>query len=239
MSEAEWLACEDPGPMLKLLGEKVTERKLWLFTVWCCRSIWRPMRKRRSRKMVEVTERYLEGIDGKAELDAAFAAATAAFEETPENTIDRYVTLVASVVAVNDVEEAEAVADHVAAVLAHQAIYPDYSVETTDETQAAYAARVLTEKARQCRLLRCVIGNPCRTAAPHPAWRTASVLDVAEAAYEERVLPAGELDGERLAVLADALEEAGCTEAGLLGHLREHGPHARGCWPVDLVLERR
>jgi hypothetical protein len=37
-------------------------------------------------------------------------------------------------------------------------------------------------------------------------------------------------------VLADALEDAGCSDAGLLGHLRSPGPHVRGCWALDLVL---
>jgi hypothetical protein len=39
-----------------------------------------------------------------------------------------------------------------------------------------------------------------------------------------------------LALLADALEDAGCIDADLLGHLREPGPHVLGCWAVDLVL---
>ena len=51
-----------------------------------------------------------------------------------------------------------------------------------------------------------------------------------------RSLPAGTLDPARLAVLADALEDAGCTDAGLLGHLRGPGPHVRGCWAVDLLI---
>jgi hypothetical protein len=39
-----------------------------------------------------------------------------------------------------------------------------------------------------------------------------------------------------LPVLADALTEAGCADADLLGHLRSPGPHVRGCWAVDLLL---
>jgi hypothetical protein len=42
----------------------------------------------------------------------------------------------------------------------------------------------------------------------------------------------------RLAVLADALEEAGCDDAGLPGHLRSAGPHWRGCWALDLILQK-
>jgi hypothetical protein len=49
-------------------------------------------------------------------------------------------------------------------------------------------------------------------------------------------MPEGTLDDGRLAVLADDLEEAGCTGVGILRHLRGPGPHVRGCCPVDLCL---
>jgi hypothetical protein len=62
------------------------------------------------------------------------------------------------------------------------------------------------------------------------------VLSLAQAAYEHRTLPAGTLEPARLALLADALEEAGCTSAAVLDHCRGPGPHVRGCWVVDLIL---
>ena len=62
---------------------------------------------------------------------------------------------------------------------------------------------------------------------------------LAEAAYDRRHLPSGELDPARLAVLADALEEAGCTDPDLLDHLRGPGPHYRGCWVIDLLLGKQ
>jgi hypothetical protein len=64
------------------------------------------------------------------------------------------------------------------------------------------------------------------------------VVRPAQAAYDERHLPAGTLDNVRLAILADALEEAACTSEEMLSHLRGPGPHVRGCWPVDLCLGR-
>jgi hypothetical protein len=67
---------------------------------------------------------------------------------------------------------------------------------------------------------------------------TPTVNRLAEAAYEERSLPEGTLDAARLAILADALEDAGCTDTDILGHLREPGPHVRGCWAVDRVLAK-
>ena len=48
-------------------------------------------------------------------------------------------------------------------------------------------------------------------------------LRLAHAAYEERIMPSGELDPARLAVLSDALEEAGCDNADILDHLRTSG----------------
>jgi hypothetical protein len=62
------------------------------------------------------------------------------------------------------------------------------------------------------------------------------VVALAQAAYDQRELPSGQLDIARLAVLADAQEEAGCTDADLLNHCRQPGVHVRGCWAVDLLL---
>jgi hypothetical protein len=55
------------------------------------------------------------------------------------------------------------------------------------------------------------------------------VRKLARGIYHERAF-------DRLPVLADALEEAGCTDETLLGHLRGPGPHVLGCWAVDLIL---
>ena len=60
---------------------------------------------------------------------------------------------------------------------------------------------------------------------------------LARAAYDERILPGGELDPARLSVLADAIEEAGAGEA-LVGHLRGQSPHVRGCFVIDLLTGR-
>jgi hypothetical protein len=75
----------------------------------------------------------------------------------------------------------------------------------------------------------------------HPTWLTwhdATIPKIAAAIYEERELPSGHLDNTRLAILADALEDAGCSDAALLGHLRGDGAHVRGCHVLDLVLGR-
>src|SRR5262249_8262792 len=79
-------------------------------------------------------------------------------------------------------------------------------------------------------LLSDILGNPFRPAALAPPWGPPPVAPLPQTAYEERTLPAGPLDPDRLAVLADALEEAGCDNPDILSHLRGPGPHVRGCW---------
>ena len=88
--------------------------------------------------------------------------------------------------------------------------------------------------ADQCSLIRCVFGNPYRTTAFEPEWLTATVAAMARSIYDERAF-------DRLPILADALQDAGCTNADVLGHCRNRGPHARGCWVVDALRknERR
>ena len=80
-----------------------------------------------------------------------------------------------------------------------------------------------------CRLLRDIFGNPFRPIVADPAWLTPTVGSLAVAIYEDRAF-------DRLPILADALEEAGCTNADVLLHCRVPAEHVRGCWVVDLVL---
>jgi hypothetical protein len=107
---------------------------------------------------------------------------------------------------------------------------------------AAFQADLDAEAAWQSELLRDVVANPFRPApAVDPAWlvwQGGVVARLARDAYDDRRLPEGTLDPGRLAVLADALEDAGCGDAEVLGHLRRPGPHVRGCWALDLILVR-
>ena len=89
-------------------------------------------------------------------------------------------------------------------------------------------------------LLRDIFGNPFRPSPPLPAailvWNDGTIRRLAEGIYEERQMPEGTLDTARLAVLADALLDAGCDDEELRRHCRSEGPHVRGCWVVDLIL---
>jgi hypothetical protein len=88
-------------------------------------------------------------------------------------------------------------------------------------------------KASLVGLIRCIFGNPFL---PPPAVPDAVLAHNGGAA---RRLAGAIYEGRRfgdLPVLADLLEEAGCTDAALLGHLRGPGPHALGCAALDAVL---
>jgi hypothetical protein len=88
-------------------------------------------------------------------------------------------------------------------------------------------------------LVRDIFGNPFRPVTISSTvltWHDATVVRLAQTAYEERHMPEGTLDNARLAVLADALEEAGCQDQDVLGHCRSGGEHVKGCWVVDLLL---
>jgi hypothetical protein len=85
-------------------------------------------------------------------------------------------------------------------------------------------------------LLRDVLGNPFQRIKFDPATLPAPVLAQGQAAYAERQPGQTELDAARLAVFADALEDTGHVPQAILDHLRQPGPHIRGCWALDIVL---
>ena len=82
---------------------------------------------------------------------------------------------------------------------------------------------------RQTDLLRDIFGSPFRPIVADPAWLTPTAVAIATAIYADRAF-------ERMPILADALEEAGCTNEDVLLHCRSDGQHVRGCWVVDLLL---
>jgi len=80
-------------------------------------------------------------------------------------------------------------------------------------------------------IVREIFGNPFHPVAVEPRWQTETVVAIATGIYAERAF-------DRLPILADALEEAGCDNGDVLSHCRGPGPHVRGCWVVDLLLRK-
>ena len=103
------------------------------------------------------------------------------------------------------------------------------SVKAACEWLIDAAPRRRAAKSAQLALLRCAVGNPFRPVAIDPQWLTSTVVALAEGIYADRAF-------DRLPILADALQDAGCGNEDVLTHCRDAGPHARGCWVVDLLL---
>jgi hypothetical protein len=219
MTEAEWLEGADPKPMLAFLRGKTSDRKLRLFTVACCRHIWHLMPDEQSRDLVHVAEQFADGAADEARRASVYAAASSTFPRLKAPLASGAASMAATVG--KNGEVVDNMPRHVAD-LAANAVRGEQSYDE--------ALEVITEERKhQCSLLRDIIGNPFRPVAVDPAWRTPRTIAVAQAIYDERCF-------DDLPILADALEEAGCTSADLLAHLRGPGPHVRGCWAVDLVL---
>jgi hypothetical protein len=239
VNEAEWLAATDPMSMLKFLRGKVSNRKLRLFAVACCRHIWPMLTDERSRKAVQTSERYADRQCCMADLQLAYAIAcdAALLAETADGS--RAVANSACG-AVEDDPLIAAVGSAMGAAVARGARATAIHGATDKNSSDIWDETAFAEQGVQSGLLREILGNPFRPAsAVDPAclaWQGGAVRELARAAYEERRLPEGTLEPAQVAALADALEDASCGDAELIGHLRGPGPHVRGCWAVDLLL---
>jgi hypothetical protein len=129
-----------------------------------------------------------------------------------------------------------------AARAAYEATHGDCYVAAQYASVYALVDRTSDQDAfAQANLLRDIFGNPFRPVTLNPSWRTSAVVALATSIYEERAF-------DRMPILADALEDAGCDNADILAHCRDphllesrgalppRTPHVRGCWVVDLVL---
>jgi hypothetical protein len=234
VTEAEWLACTEPTPMLEFLGDRASSRKLRLFAVACCRRIWPLITEAHCREAVEIAERFADGLVTAEAQEAAHIAAEGVRREVEDTEAPlfsgvAYATTHAASYTVHDkgtVWLACRAAVNAACAAGH-ALSSQGASE--DEVAAAYNA----EFAAQTALVRDLFGNPFRPAPfPDPswlAWNDGTVVKLAESIYDERAF-------DRMPILADALEEASCTKADILAHCRGPGPHVRGCWVVDLLL---
>jgi hypothetical protein len=213
MTEVEWLSCkDDPTPMLDFLGPRASSRLMRLFACACIRRIYYLLKEECSRIALEVAERFADGQATAQECEGVLAAVMAANESAGDFTFQE----------------------------GFQYWKPATAL-TSDAFKAALAivqpwmwkrAGLPDELEMQCRLLRDIFGNPFRRVAIDPSWLTWNVgmtPQLAQTIYDERRF-------QDLPVLADALEEAGCTNAAILAHCRQPGEHVRGCWVVDLLL---
>lgn len=211
MTGEQWNTCRHPREMLVFLrtSEMGSDRKFRLAASAYCRSVWQFMGKA-SRTAVILGEQMADGTVDESHRDAVVRAA-----------IERVCRW------------EEAVGDYfMAADMAYRVPCNDgwYAAEWTIGNWIDVLPSGLS-------IIRDIFGNPFNPPAPvAPSLLTPRISTLALASYNERSLPGGTFDRTRLAALAAALEEAGCENAELVGHLRNDGPHVRGCYAVDAIL---
>jgi hypothetical protein len=210
--------------MFLFLVGRVTSRKARLFGVGCCRLAWPEFRDERTHRLVDVSERFADGAATVAELRSAAEAALAAERDAAQQ-------------ADSDEGRAAWFAADAAVALSGTGEWDAY-----DAAHAGIKLAAVLRQARQADLVRDLFNNPFHPLPPAKerkqwqarwdrllAWEGGTVPKLARAIYDERAF-------ERLPLLADALEEAGCEEPAIISHCRQPGAHVRGCWLVDLVL---
>jgi hypothetical protein len=209
MNEHEWLECTDPTPMLEFLEGKVSDRKLRLFGVACCRRAGALLEH--DHKTLATAEDHADGILGNEDLLNAWWDACEANEEVRrlQEVRDSILGAAFSVVWVDE-------AHHLfGAVL-----------------RLGQAARLPVERTLLVEVVQDIFPNPFRSIIINPAWlawNDGTVRLITQAIYDEKAF-------DRIPILADALEEAGCNNADILNHCRSDTAHVRGCWVVDLLL---
>jgi hypothetical protein len=216
MTEAEWLACEEPSTMLhEVLSDASGSRKLRLFGCAACRRVWAVMGDD-CRAAVEASECYADGLISYESLDLISAAAEEAWEDILTEP-DGEGSTAASVA-------------HAASYASSPSLALYVLTEATESVVEARGGDLSEERAAQSALLRDIFGNPFRPVSFDPAWRTDTAVSLARGMYDSR-------DFGAMPILADALQDAGCEEEAILMHCRDvNQPHVRGCWVCDLVL---
>jgi hypothetical protein len=218
MTEEEWLSTPNPERLSQYLAETASDRTLTLLAAACCRRLMPWNKQSRVLEALCRVERYADGELAGSTMEKWSRQMWRAMRST-RNSQDIICWAVG--VACGPRRSPEFVNHWQSMVRSARGFSPELVQELPT------LVRVTLHE---------IVGNPFHSVSIDPAWLTTTVTDLATVAYNERFLQSGELDTARLAVLADALEEASCSNPDILGHLRSHGPHVRGCWAVDLLL---
>jgi len=217
VTEDQWNGCTDASAMLLFLRNslKGNNRKLRLFACACCRDAGHLLTHESLRQAAETAERYADGQARYSEM-VQVTKAVDWFSCSASNT--------------------DSVVSGGIWHLTTMGVWWNLSpLRRTDRILTALSKADRGLRLQQARLLRDIF-FPFRPVTIASSCLPPQAVTLAQVVYQERSLPDGRLDNARLAVLADLLEAASCTDALLLGHLRGKGPHVRGCFALDAVL---
>ncbi len=220
MTEAEWFASVDAERMRVFLASKpVSLRKVMLFRVGCCRIQYQHLTIKEARQAVDVAELL---ADGQILLEQT--------RNTWSSGIKRFLKYCSSKNFQKSRREKSELASRInMAGFAIDCLDVEHTrkAEFLPEPSEYLDHRHLYQIAPA--VFRELFGNPFRPVAINLAWLTSTAVGIAQGIYDDRAF-------DRLPILADALQDAGCENEDILAHCRDEGPHVRGCWVVDLVL---
>jgi hypothetical protein len=252
VTEQEWLLCKELVPILEFLRERASERKLRLFACACCHRVRHLLSDKRSRRALSIAERYADGEVSEEKVGYAWGDARRAAQlmdrqerETGEASAMYAVSMLCdaniyrAVAAVRLATLSEAYSRWCPVPIARSRISLEKAScrervckqfsqrfsgvqSERDTTYSREQARLADIHREQILLLRDIFSPP-QPVTIEPTLRTPAAVQLARSLYEERRF-------EDMPVLADALEEAGCQDAAVLGHCRSGGDHVRGCW---------
>jgi hypothetical protein len=236
MTEEEWLA-EDANhwPRLNCAIQKtVNSRKLILAAVSFCYPAMYLMKDERSKDAVIAAEKYADGEISKKELRAAYIAAHAVSLVNVSGAYIAYATThIAGGIAhaaynpVHIVNVAYNAANHVVNATAYYVTINDHPYYRSHVI--ANAAMASNTRKGQKQLVHCIFGNPFQVTKFDPNWMNDNASKLAQSVYIRK-------DFSLLSMLADELEENGCTDTQILNHCRNDKIHTRGCWVLDTIL---
>lgn len=210
MSEAEWLACGDPQLMLPPFPSRASVRTARLLMAACCRAFGSLLDPSTGARRDEL----LTMMESRADV-------------VPSETWGDAVTADAEhAYPYEEVEGCSKIAECYF-MIQHGGLMPCVGILATN----ARAMGAPDPARLQAAFIRDIFGNPFRPVTLDSTWRTSDVVALARGIYEDRAF-------DRMPILADALQDAGCDRADVLNHCRELGPHVRGCWAVDAVLNK-
>jgi hypothetical protein len=209
MTEAEWLHCTDPPPMLEFLRGKGSDRKGCLVGCALWRAEYGHLPNERVRKIVEVAEQIANGMASRKRLRKLIAS-------------------------LKDTSAEQAAADWACGL--HAAIrVAGVWTETAAIYRTDWVNRLDKRSPALCGLFRDIFGpllfRPVVVDSSWLEWNNCTVVNLAQDIYIERTF-------DLFPLLADALEEAGCLDLDILAHCRQPGVHVRGCWVVDRLLAK-
>jgi hypothetical protein len=217
MTEEEWLQCDDPYDMVNELASRATERKLRLFGIVCCRQNEDVFPSdQRFADAINLGEQYVEEVISEEVRQAAFSAVYEAQEEFAFDELDDFLLMPAHLI-------------HTSFTNADAQNFACLTNTYSRWGEPDWPGKQFELRTELADHFRDIFGNPFRPVAVDPAWLTSTAVGLAQAIYDDRAF-------DRLPILADALQDAGCENADILEHCRGEGPHVRGCWVVDLLL---